>query len=148
MLRRLPSWTTLSLLFTLIIVFSLQLSSDPIYSVRRVFATADDVTPSSLSLDPFSCVIKVLPKRKVVKSIIDFGGVGDGETSNTEMFRKALRFMETFVEKGGSQLNLPRGRWLTGSFNLTSNFTLFLEEGAVILGSQVPIHPNHSFFTF
>ncbi|RVW14395.1 hypothetical protein CK203_090475 [Vitis vinifera] len=38
-----------------------------------------------------------------------------------------------FGNIGGSQLNVPRGRWVTGSFNLTSNFTLFLEEGAVIL---------------
>ncbi|KAL0332655.1 UNVERIFIED_CONTAM: putative polygalacturonase [Sesamum calycinum] len=38
---------------------------------------------------------------------------------------------------GGTQLNVPKGRWLTGSFNLTSDFTLFLEDGAVILGSQV-----------
>ncbi|CAA6660377.1 unnamed protein product [Spirodela intermedia] len=63
------------------------------------------------------------PARKVVMSVAEFGGVGDGKTSNTGAFRLAL--------------NVPRGEWLTGSFNLTSNFTLFLEEGAVILGSQV-----------
>ncbi|CAN1280503.1 Probable polygalacturonase [Linum perenne] len=45
--------------------------------------------------------------------------------------------MEQFGSSGVSQLNVPKGRWLTGSFNLTSNFTLFLEDGAVILGSQV-----------
>ncbi|KAJ7957023.1 Pectin lyase-like superfamily protein [Quillaja saponaria] len=44
--------------------------------------------------------------------------------------------MQRFGDKGGSQLNIPKGRWLTGSFNLTSNFTVFLEQGAVILGSQ------------
>lgn len=72
-------------------------------------------------------------------SITDFGGVGDGTTSNTEAFRKAVLYMQQqrFGESGGSQLNVPRGRWLTGSFNLTSNFTLFLQDGAVILGSQV-----------
>ncbi|RVW40005.1 putative polygalacturonase [Vitis vinifera] len=32
------------------------------------------------------------------------------------------------------------GKWLTGSFNLTSHLTLFLERGAVILGSQDPSH--------
>jgi polygalacturonase len=45
--------------------------------------------------------------------------------------------LQRFGESGGAQLNVPKGRWVTGSFNLTSNFTLFLEEGAVILGSQV-----------
>ncbi|KAJ6378007.1 hypothetical protein OIU78_028273 [Salix suchowensis] len=71
-------------------------------------------------------------------SITEFGGVGDGKTSNTETFRKAIRYLKRFGESGGAQLNVPKGRWVTGSFNLTSNFTLFLEEGAVILGSQDP----------
>ncbi|XP_031483860.1 probable polygalacturonase [Nymphaea colorata] len=75
-------------------------------------------------------------RRIEVVSVSDFGGVGDGKTSNTEAFRKAIEYLRPFGEKGGSQLNVPRGRWLTGSFNLTSNFTLFLEEGATILGSQ------------
>lgn len=70
--------------------------------------------------------------------ITDFGGVGDGVTSNTAAFRRAAEHMGRFAERGGSQLNVPRGKWVTGSFNLTSNFTLFLEQGAVILGSQDP----------
>ncbi|KAF8044058.1 hypothetical protein BT93_A2129 [Corymbia citriodora subsp. variegata] len=37
---------------------------------------------------------------------------------------------------GGAQLVVPAGRWLTGSFNLTSHFTLFLEKDATILASQ------------
>jgi len=69
-------------------------------------------------------------------SITEFGGVGDGETSNTDAFRKAIEYLKRFADKGGSQLNVPKGRWVTGSFNLTSNFTLFLQKGAVILGSQ------------
>lgn len=76
------------------------------------------------------------PARKIVMSIVDFGGVGDGSTLNTETFRNAVRHFRRFGNEGGSQLNVPKGVWLTGSFNLTSNFTLFLEEGAVILASQ------------
>ncbi|KAG1331184.1 Glycoside hydrolase, family 28 [Cocos nucifera] len=76
--------------------------------------------------------------RRVVFSIERFGGVGDGRTSNTEAFRRAMDHLKKFGGKGGSQLNVPKGRWVTGSFNLTSNFTLFLEKGAVILGSQDP----------
>ncbi|KAJ7955159.1 Pectin lyase-like superfamily protein [Quillaja saponaria] len=37
-------------------------------------------------------------------------------------------------------LYLPQGNWLTGSFNLTSHLTLFLEKGATILASQDPTH--------
>jgi polygalacturonase len=79
-------------------------------------------------------------------SIREFGGVGDGKTSNTETFRKAIRYLQRFGESGGAQLNVPKGRWVTGSFNLTSNFTLFLEEGAVILGSQVFFYFYFLFF--
>ncbi|CAN1830727.1 Probable polygalacturonase [Linum perenne] len=77
-----------------------------------------------------------IPARKTVMSIKDFGGNGDGETTNTNVFQDAIRHMKQFGSSGGSQLNVPKGRWLTGSFNLTSNFTLFLEDGDVILGSQ------------
>ncbi|XP_078433853.1 pectin lyase-like superfamily protein [Wolffia australiana] len=76
------------------------------------------------------------PPRKVIMSIVEFGGVGDGRTSNTKAFQIAVEFLKRFAGQGGAQLNVPPGIWLTGSFNLTSNFTLFLEEGAVVLGSQ------------
>ncbi|CAN1129451.1 Probable polygalacturonase [Linum perenne] len=69
-----------------------------------------------------------IPARKTVMSIKDFGGIGDGETTNTNVFQDAIRHMEQFGSSGVSQLNVPKGRWLTGSFNLTSNFTLFLED--------------------
>lgn len=84
--------------------------------------------------------------RNVVFSIEEFGGVGDGRTSNTEAFRRAVRRLGEFGDKGGAQLNVPPGRWLTGSFNLTSNLTLFLEKDAIILGSQV--HQNHDSIRF
>ncbi|KAL5703717.1 hypothetical protein ACHQM5_022239 [Ranunculus cassubicifolius] len=85
-----------------------------------------------------SCYIGLYRRRKVVMSIKDFGGIGDGKTSNTLAFRKAIQELKRFGNNGGSQLNVPEGKWITGSFNLTSNFTLFLEFGAVILGSQNP----------
>ena len=70
-------------------------------------------------------------------SIVDFGGIGDGLTLNTLAFQQAVSYLSSFSKKGGSQLNVPPGKWLTGSFNLTSHFTLFLHKDAVILGSQV-----------
>ncbi|KAK9716621.1 hypothetical protein RND81_06G246000 [Saponaria officinalis] len=70
-------------------------------------------------------------------SIIDFGGVGDGTTSNTKAFQTAVSHLSQFESDGGSLLFVPPGRWLTGSFNLTSHFTLFLDKDAVLLASQV-----------
>ncbi|KAJ1401263.1 Pectin lyase fold/virulence factor [Sesbania bispinosa] len=131
-----PSWTLLFLFFTLFTIFSLQRSTTSLFP----FSVLSASTGSQPSPDPITCsgFFRDVPRRKVVMSIEDFGGVGDGKTSNTESFRKAIQYMQRFQEKGGSQLNIPKGRWLTGSFNLTSNFTLFLQEGAVILGSQDP----------
>lgn len=69
-------------------------------------------------------------------SILEFGAVGDGRTLNTVAFENAIYYLTSFADKGGAQLYVPPGRWLTGCFNLTNNLTLFLESGAVILASQ------------
>ncbi|RWR94228.1 putative polygalacturonase [Cinnamomum micranthum f. kanehirae] len=69
-------------------------------------------------------------------SILEFGAVGDGKTLNTIAFQNAVFYLRSFADKGGAQLYVPPGRWLTGSFNLTSHLTLFLERNAVILGTQ------------
>ncbi|KAJ4967366.1 hypothetical protein NE237_019215 [Protea cynaroides] len=131
-----PSWAVLLLVFTVFAVLCFQISTNTVFPIWTVL----DSEKSGIPADPRSCSGFFRPglPRKVVKSITDFGGVGDGKTSNTEAFRRAIRYMENFGDKGGSQLNIPKGRWVTGSFNLTSNFTLFLEEGAVVLGSQDP----------
>ncbi|KAF9596734.1 hypothetical protein IFM89_012933 [Coptis chinensis] len=50
----------------------------------------------------------------------------------------------------GLNLIVPRGKWLLGSFNLTSHFTLYLQKDAVILASQdendfplIPVLPSY-----
>ena len=78
--------------------------------------------------------------RAHTASITDFGGVGDGETSNTKAFKAAVERLSQYAGDGGAQLYVPAGRWLTGSFNLTSHFTLFLHQDAVLLASQVEIN--------
>ncbi|CAN1239490.1 Probable polygalacturonase [Linum grandiflorum] len=108
----------------------------PIWIARNRGSFESDIPPDAAGRS-CSGFYGEIPARKTVMSIKDFGGIGDGETSNTKAFQDAIRHMERFGSEGGSQLNVPAGRWLTGSFNLTSNFTLFLEHGAVILGSQV-----------
>ncbi|KAL2229167.1 UNVERIFIED_CONTAM: putative polygalacturonase [Sesamum indicum] len=76
-----------------------------------------------------------LPKlRPVAFNLTDFGGVGDGVTLNTAAFERAVTAISKLRKKGGGQLNVPPGYWLTAPFNLTSHMTLFLAEGAVILG--------------
>ena len=69
-------------------------------------------------------------------TITEFGAVGDGLTVNTVPFQNAIFYLRSFADKGGAQLYVPKGRWLTGSFNLTSHLTLFLEKDAVIIGTE------------
>ncbi|PKU59922.1 putative polygalacturonase [Dendrobium catenatum] len=79
----------------------------------------------------------LVPKlRPMVLNLSDFGAVGDGQTLNTKAFESAVAAISRLRGKGGGQLNVPAGRWLTAPFNLTSHMTLFLAEGAIILGIQ------------
>ncbi|KAJ8427723.1 hypothetical protein Cgig2_010241 [Carnegiea gigantea] len=79
-----------------------------------------------------------MPKlRPIAFNVTDFGAVGDGVTDNTVAFERAVAAIAKRRKKGGVQLNVPPGLWLTAPFNLTSYMTLFLAEGAVILGIDV-----------
>lgn len=75
----------------------------------------------------------------MVYNLTNFGGVGDGVTLNTAAFESAVMAISKLGKRGGGQLNVPPGKWLTAPFNLTSHMTLFLAEGAVILGIDVSI---------
>ena len=73
-------------------------------------------------------------------TITEFGAVGDGVTLNTKAFQNAIFYLNSFADKGGAKLFVPSGRWLTGSFDLVSHLTLWLDKDAVILGSTVSPH--------
>lgn len=70
----------------------------------------------------------VIPSRTV--SIKDFGGKGDGISSNTEAFAEALGHL---ADKGGGHLVVPEGIWLTGPVTLSDNIDLHLEKNAIII---------------
>lgn len=73
-------------------------------------------------------------------SVTEFGAVGDGVTLNTKAFENAIFYLNSFADKGGAQLFVPAGRWLTGSFMLISHLTLSLDKDAVIIGTTDPSH--------
>ena len=68
-------------------------------------------------------------------SIRDFGAKGDGVAKDTAAFQAA--FAEV-VKRGGGELVLPAGTYLTGSLVLPSHLTLRLGKDAVIQGSDDP----------
>ncbi|CAH8259627.1 unnamed protein product [Arabidopsis lyrata] len=115
---------------SVVIILILALTSlIPIYAkVLGAGKICDELGRISLSTRPHSV------------SITDFGAVGDGKTLNTLAFQNAVFYLMSFADKGGAQLYVPPGNWLTGSFSLTSHLTLFLENGAVIVASQDPSH--------
>ncbi|KAK2412956.1 putative polygalacturonase [Trifolium repens] len=88
--------------------------------------------------------------RKHNAILTDFGAVGDGKTHNTKEFNSSITKLSQYANDGGALLIVPPGKWLTGSFNLTSHFTLFLQKGAIILASQdeadwpqLPVLPSY-----
>lgn len=66
-------------------------------------------------------------------AITDFGAIGDGQTLNTEAFSSAISDVSA---KGGGQVVVPRGIWLTGPIVLKSNINLHAEAGALIIFSK------------
>ncbi len=66
---------------------------------------------------------------RTVVNLTDFGAIGDGVTLNTEAFSNAIASLS---QKGGGELIVPPGLWLTGPIRLCSNLNLHLERGALI----------------
>lgn len=70
-----------------------------------------------------------------VFNVIDYGAVGDGQTVNTEAFRRAFA---ACAEAGGGTVYVPAGRYLTGAIHLVSHSTFHIDSGATILFSTDP----------
>lgn len=75
-----------------------------------------------------------MPTRNHKLYITEFGAKGDGVTLNTHSFEKAIEIISNYFRN--ATLVIPKGVFLTAPFNLTSEMTLYLEEGAVLLASN------------
>lgn len=80
---------------------------------------------------------KAQQKSKSQKEFIitNYGAKADGKTLNTTAIQKAID--AAFSNKGGIVV-FPKGQFLSGSIQLKNNVSLYLEEGAVLLGSTNP----------
>ena len=65
-------------------------------------------------------------------NIQQFGARGNRITNNTIPIQRAI---DKVGELGGGTVLFPAGTYLTGAISLKSNVTLYLEAGAVLLGS-------------
>ena len=66
-------------------------------------------------------------------NILDFGGIGDGTSSNNEAFRDAVSFLR---QRGGGHLTVPAGIWVCESIILGSNIDLYLKDGSSIVSGS------------
>jgi polygalacturonase len=70
-----------------------------------------------------------------IVNIRDHGAIGDGITNDTHAIQSAL---DACSNIGGGTVQVPSGRYLTGSLIFHSHITLCLDRDAVILGSDDP----------
>jgi polygalacturonase len=86
-----------------------------------------------------------LPLAAAVRDtdVTDFGAVGDGTTLNTKALQTAIN---ACANHGGGTVRIPAGRFLSGTLFLKSGVHLYLDAGAVLLGStrldDYPVTPG------
>lgn len=71
-------------------------------------------------------------------NIIDFGAISDGKTNNAKAIEQAINL----ASQNHDTVIIPKGDYLSGSINLRSNVTLYLEEGARLISSLDPKEMN------
>jgi hypothetical protein len=64
-------------------------------------------------------------------NVLDYGAKGDGTTLNTLAIQKTI----DACSKTGGVVIFPAGKFLTGTIYFKNNVTIYLQKGAVILGS-------------
>lgn len=67
------------------------------------------------------------------RSVTDFGAIGDGVTLNTKAIQAAV---DKVAADGGGTVYVPAGRFLSGTIYFKSHVRMYLESGAVLLGSK------------
>jgi len=65
--------------------------------------------------------------------VTKFGAKGDRERLNTHTIQKAIDYCSN---TGGGEVVFPKGTYITGTLVLKDNVTLFLQQAAVIKGSE------------
>ena len=71
--------------------------------------------------------------KQTVYDITGFGAKGDGKTNNTKAINAAI---EAASKNGGGTIYFPAGNFLSYTILLKSKITLYLDQGAVLIGDQ------------
>lgn len=65
-------------------------------------------------------------------NILDYGAVEGGKVINTKAIQNAIDYVS---QSGGGRVSITNGTFLSGTIKLKDNVELFIDEGAVLLGS-------------
>lgn len=83
------------------------------------------------------CIAFALPFSSIAIpgsfNILDYGAKGDGSTLNTKSIQSAI---DACAKGGGGTVYFPAGKYISGTLFLKSYITLYLEAGAVLIGSK------------
>jgi polygalacturonase len=85
----------------------------------------------TLSLLITFCLLQTLNAKNI--NILDLGAKPDGITLCTNLIQKAI---DDCSASGGGTVTVPTGVFLTGTIILKNDVILYLENGAVLLGSK------------
>lgn len=89
-----------------------------------------DIKADTTMRTPDGYIWKQIGESMMTHDITKFGAVGDGSTLNTVAIQAAI---DACGE--GDRVYIPAGTYLSGPIFLKSDMSLYLEEGAVLLGS-------------
>jgi hypothetical protein len=83
------------------------------------------------------------PGQHRLFNVRDYGTAGDGKRKDTRPLQAAI---DDCAGAGGGTVFVPVGQYLTGALKLQSRVNIYLDSGAVILGSQdpadYPVYPS------
>jgi len=119
--------TILKSAFIIIILVSLALTG---YGQKRNKAIVQEVIPAA----PDEAQIRAMIKdNSVFYNVRQFGAKGDSATIDTDAINKAI---EAASAAGGGTVYFPAGNYLSFSIRLKNNITLFIDNGAFLIGAD------------
>ncbi|MEN8194333.1 MAG: glycosyl hydrolase family 28-related protein [Bacteroidota bacterium] len=81
----------------------------------------------------FHFILVTVSAQDLFYNILDYGAIGDGRTNNTEAINSAI---DVAAKNGGGTVYFPAGDYLSYTIRMQSKITLYLDQGAVLIGNE------------
>lgn len=81
----------------------------------------------------FFLVVISVSAQEMFYNVLDYGAKGDGLTNNTVAINTAITDV---AKNGGGTVYFPAGEYLSYTIHLKSNITIYLDNGAVLIGDK------------